>query len=61
MGLTTIKISDRAWLAYKQTMVDFKDGKAPECKTFWELVDAIGMGDDELLALWRKKMREGVE
>lgn len=58
MGLTTIKISDRAWLALKQVQVEFRNGKAPECRTFWELLDAIGLGHDELLELWRKKMNE---
>lgn len=58
MGLTTIKISDEAWLAYKQVMVDAEWGKAEECRTFHSLVDAIGLGNDELLELWREKMSE---
>lgn len=58
MGLTTIKVTDETWLAMKQTMVDHKDGKAEECRFFWSLLEAIGLGDDELLELWRKKMRE---
>lgn len=59
MGLTTIKISDRAWLALKQVQVEYKKGKSPECRTFWALLDAIGVGNDELLALFRRKMKEG--
>jgi hypothetical protein len=54
--LTTVKLSDRAWLAFKQTQVEYKNGKAPECRTFYTLIDAIGLGNDELLGLWRKKM-----
>jgi hypothetical protein len=56
MTQTTIRISDRAWLALKQVQVEYKNGKAPECRTFWELLEAIGLGDDDLLGLWREKM-----
>ena len=57
MDVTTIKVSDRTWLALKQTQVAYRDGKAPECRTFWALLDAIGLGNDELLRLWRDKMK----
>ncbi len=58
MGLTTIKISDEAWLSYKQVMADDDWGKTEECRFFSSLVDAIGLGNDELLELWREKMKE---
>ena len=58
MEKTTIKVSDRAWLALKQVQVDYKDGKAPEAKSFGSLIDAIGLGNDELLELWREKMQD---
>ena len=61
MALTTIKVSDEAWLAYKQVMSDDDWGKSEECRAFHTLVDAIGLGNDELLELWREKMEEGAK
>ncbi len=57
MGLTTIKVTDETWLALKQCQVDYRNGKAPECRTFWALLEAIGLGNDELLELYREKMK----
>ena len=58
MGLTTIKVTDATWLALKQCQVDYQNGKAPECRTFWALLEAIGLGNDELLNLYREKMEK---
>ena len=58
MSRTTIRISDEAWLALKQVMFGFKQGKAEECRGFAPLLDAIGWGNDELVALFRKKFTE---
>jgi hypothetical protein len=58
MGLVTIKISEEAWLSYKQVMSDDEWGRTEECQAFHALVDAIGLGNDELLELWREKMRD---
>jgi hypothetical protein len=58
MEQTTIKVSNRTWLALKQTQVECLDPKAPEARSFWALLEAIGLGNDDLLDLWREKMRE---
>jgi hypothetical protein len=58
MELTTIKVTNETWLALKHVQVAYKDGKADECRTFWALLEAIGMGNDELLELFRQKLEE---
>ena len=58
MDVTTIKITDDDWLAFKQVMSEYKKGKAPECGSFRALVQAIGRGNNELLRLWRARIAE---
>jgi len=53
-----IRVSVRAWYALKRVQAYAPDYQRDNVKTFATLVDAILYGDDELLVLARKKMRE---
>ncbi len=55
-----IKVSRRLWYALKRVQVDAPTHQAVNTRSFRTELDAIALGDNELLGLLRRAMRARV-
>lgn len=55
------RLTELLWHSLKLTQAEAPKKLAPSVRSFGALLEAIGQGDDELLYLWRKCMKEAIK